>query len=90
MRSFEAVSRNPNEAAARVVPNARATTDKLDPDDVPIPRSQPGAMKSDRGAAALFDHIVPYGGADANPGVLAASASALGLGGVPSGSQVSR
>jgi hypothetical protein len=82
------MSRYPNEAAACVVPNARATTDKLDPDDVPIPRSQPGAMKSDRGA--LFDHIVPYGGADANPGVLAASASALGLGGVPSESQVSR
>jgi hypothetical protein len=66
------MSRYPNEAAARVVPSARATTDKLDPDDARMPRSQPGAMKSDRGA--LFDHIVPHGGADATPGVLAASA----------------
>jgi hypothetical protein len=75
MRPFEAVGRKPNAAAARVVPNARAETDQLGPDDARMPRSQPGPTKSD--PSVLFDQIIPFGGADASAarGVPAASVS---------------
>jgi hypothetical protein len=56
VRPFEAMGRKPTAAAARVVPNARAETDQLGPDDARMPHSQPGPARSD--PSVLFDQIV--------------------------------